>query len=469
MENTKIAQLYPSKTQEKAWIKLMDSFTLYILYGGSAFCGKTWLGCEWLFVMAMSYPGTRWFMARNELKELRDSTLLTFYKVLRRHQVEPDSVMKYNGQDHYIQFHNGSRIDLLDIKYMPSDPFYERLGSLEFTGGFIDEAGPTEFMAFDVLKTRVGRCENDKYKLAAKILLCSNPSKGWLYHTFYQPAKEGTLSRNMAFIKALPTDNTFLDKSYLDNLQNISSRVMKERLLYGMWEYSDSEDSLIEYDAINDAFGGAVNGKVLAGKNFITCDVARFGSDSTVIILWSGLRAEKILQFQDLAVTQTAEKIRTLKNQFNVPVSSICIDQDGVGGGVCDLLPGVVNFTNGGKPIPRLGKDQNFTNLKSQCYFRLAELINEREIFISCENPTIKERITQELEQVRLKNSDSDGKLSVISKKEVKEAIGRSPDISDALMMRIFFELKPGNHMRLFTQGSVQTARPFNGRTDYNA
>jgi phage terminase large subunit len=438
-----LAEIKPSKTQQKAWDKLLDSTTLYILYGGSAFCGKTFLGCQWLFVMAMSYPGTKWFMARNELKELRDSTLLTFYKVLRHHQVEPDTVMKYNGQDHFIHFHNGSRVDLLDIKYLPSDPYYERLGSLEFTGGFIDEAGPTEFMAFDILKSRVGRYENQKYGLTAKILLCSNPSKGWLYQTFYLPSKDGTLPKNMAFIKALPTDNTFLDKSYLDNLQNISSRVNKERLLYGIWEYADSEGGLIEYDAIIDAFGGAVSAKVRPGKYYITCDVARFGSDSTVIILWSGLRAEKILQFEELAVTQTAQKIRALMAQFRVPVSNIVVDQDGIGGGLCDFLPGCVNFANNSKPKTTNKGKENFTNLKTQAYFMLSKMINDREIYINCENQTIKEKLIQELEYVRLKNQDTEGKLAIVSKKEVKEAIGRSPDFSDCLMFRMYFELEP--------------------------
>lgn len=438
-----IATIQPSKTQQKAWDLLTDKETLYILYGGSAFCGKTWLGCEWLVVMSLGHPGTRWFMARNELKELRDSTLLTLYKVLRHHSIEPDSVMKYNGQDHFIQFHNGSRIDLLDIKYLPSDPFYERLGSLEFTGGFIDEAGPTEFQAFDVLKTRVGRCENDRHGLTAKILMASNPSKGWLYNVFYQPDKEGTLPKQYKFVKALPTDNNFLDKSYLDNLQNISSVVNKQRLLYGSWEYSDSDNSLIEYDAILDSFGGAVSANVKPGEYYISCDAARFGSDSSVIILWCGLRAEKILQYNQLATTEVVQKIKQLKSQFNVPIKNIVCDSDGVGGGIVDQLPGCVSFVNNSKPVEvNYKKNENYVNLKAQAYFKLAELINERKIFINCQEPTIKEKIIQELEWVRQKNADTDGKLAIIGKKDVKEGIGRSPDFSDALAFRCFYALK---------------------------
>lgn len=447
----------------------MDGRTRYILFGGAAGGGKTFLGCEWLLVMALGYAGTRWFMARNELKELRDSTLRTFYKVMRHHTIEPDSIMRYNGMDHFIQFNNGSRIDLLDIKGLPSDPFYERLGSMEFTGGFIDEAGPVEFMAFDVLKTRIGRCENERHNLTPKILLCSNPSKGWLYSTFYLPHKQGTLPAHMAFVRSLPTDNKYLDKGYLDHMQTISSKVMRERLLLGLWEYSDSDDCLIEYDAIADAFDGAVRAKVKDGQPYITADVARYGRDTTVIILWNGLRAEKILQFSDLPVTETANRISALRAQFNVPLHNICIDQDGVGGGVCDLLPGTVSFMNAGKPIQRNPKDQNYQNLKSQCYYRLAELINAREVFINSDS-ALRERITQELEQVRMKNVDSDGKLAIIAKKDVKDAIGRSPDITDALMMRCWYLIGGGAMGLRIIRSDSESSRPtWNGRTNYNA
>ena len=38
-----------------------------------------------------------------------------------------------------------------------------------------------------------------------------------------------------------------------------------------------------------------------------------------------------------------------------------------------------------------------------------------------------------------------------MSKEKVKEAIGRSPDFSDALMMRMWFELKPVNKAFVLT------------------
>jgi hypothetical protein len=37
---------------------------------------------------------------------------------------------------------------------------------------------------------------------------------------------------------------------------------------------------------------------------------------------------------------------------------------------------------------------------------------------------------------------DSDGKLVVLGKDKVKEGLGRSPDLADALMMRMVLELR---------------------------
>lgn len=466
MENG-IAQIRLNKPQAKAMRLLSDNTTRFILFGGAAGGGKSWIGCTWLFMMARVYPGTRWAMCRAELKRLRLTTLQTFFKVLAFHGIRPDDELRHNQQDNILIFNNGSVIDLIDLKYEPSDPFYQRLGSYEWTGAFIDEAGDgIDSLSFDIIKSRLGRGLNDKYNLLPKILLTCNPTKNWIYQLFYKPSTEGTLPNGYAFVPSFLSDNEhFVGTEYRLSLESMTSEVQKDRLLRGNWEYSEEVSGLISYDAILDAFSGPVGTKVKPGKAVLTCDVARYGSDSTVIILWNGLRAERVLQFHDLAITETAEKIRQLKAQHNVPVSSIVIDQDGVGGGVCDLLPGAVNFTNNGRPLPQKNKDQNFGNLKSQCYFKLAELINEREIFIGCDNPSLKEKMVQELEQIKQKDADADGKLSVVSKKDVKASIGRSPDFADCLMMRMFLELRPQIGPTIFNPGVNYDRPAANGRT----
>jgi hypothetical protein len=50
--------------------------------------------------------------------------------------------------------------------------------------------------------------------------------------------------------------------------------------------------------------------------------------------------------------------------------------------------------------------------------------------------------MTQELLAIKLKNLDKDNKVAVQSKDEMKKVLGKSPDLSDALMMRMYWEVK---------------------------
>ena len=49
--------------------------------------------------------------------------------------------------------------------------------------------------------------------------------------------------------------------------------------------------------------------------------------------------------------------------------------------------------------------------------------------------------IIEELEQIKKSKEETDEKLRVIKKDEIKDILGRSPDYSDAIMMRMAFPL----------------------------
>jgi hypothetical protein len=281
---------------------------------------------------------------------------------------------------------------------------------------------------------------NDAYGLIGKTLLTCNPKKNFLYYDYYRPYQEGTLAKNKAFIQATVDDNDKGESGYRHKLENMTG-VQKERLLYGNWEYDDDPAALIDYDKILDCF---TNSFIDKGEGYITCDVARFGADSTVVGLWQGWRV-KLFQYRGYSVQQTADRVNELRLRHNIPLSHVIFDEDGVGGGCVDILKGCKGFVNNSKALPNpvTRKDDNYANLKSQCYYRLAERINAGGVYIDCEDITVKKVIIQELEQVKQHNMDKDGKRQIIPKDKVKEIIGRSPDYSDTLMMREWFDLKP--------------------------
>lgn len=423
---------------------LEDNKTNEILFGGGAGGGKTLLGCYWQLKQRLKYPNTRGLIGRAVLKTLKETTLVSFFQVAKMQGLQSGVHYKYNGQTSQIDFPNGSTILLKDLYSYPSDPNFDELGSLEITDAFIDEANQVDDKARNIIKSRI-RFQLDQNDLIPKILYTCNPAKNWTYSEFYKPQTDNSIADNKKFVPSLIDDNPFISKHYKANLLTLDS-VSKERLLFGNWEYSNDPAQLIDYDKILDSF---TNTFVPIGNPYITCDVARFGSDSTVIGIWSGFRV-RFHQFNGKSVVEVAELIKNFALEHKVPTSNIVVDEDGVGGGVVDILR-CKGFVNNSSPLenPITRGKENFDNLKSQCYFKLSELMNKAEIYIQADGKT-KQLIIQELEQVKQKSVDNDSKKGIIPKDKVKAAIGRSPDFSDCLAMRMIFEYTPKFKVSVF-------------------
>lgn len=427
-------KIRPTSKQWEAWQKLTDRTTTFVLAGGAAGVGKSWLICEWILYNCIRYPGTKWFIGREELKRLMSSTYVTFRKVCKHHSIPPEW-WKLNGQYNYIEFENGSRIDLLDVKHAPSDPLYERFGSMEFTGGALEEAGEIHFLAYDVLKSRINRHMNRELNMPSKLLITCNPKRNWMYDEFILPHRSGELPEEKAVILGTYKDNPYTAKDYEKSLSGLKDESLKQRLMLGNWEYDDDPSRLIESDKIQDMFTAPIHQE---GRMYISADIARFGSDETVIFVWRGLSVIEYTILARSSMKECQNIIDQLINKYRVPRSNVVIDADGIGGGVVDFLKGVKSFI--ANSSPRV--DKNYKNLKSECYYKLAEYINEGKIsFNMAENYTLKEKLVADLENVKAANIDKDEKRSIVPKDKVKESLGRSPDYSDTLMMRILFEL----------------------------
>lgn len=428
------------KKQEEALELLTDDESEEILYGGAAGGAKSWTGCVWLLFMCLLYPGSKWFIGREELKRITESTLITFFKVAKAYKVES---FKYNGKNNYIQFQNGSRIDLLELKYLPRDPLYERFGSTEYTGGWIEEGGEINFGAYDVLRTRCGRHYNDKYGIRAKIFITCNPKKNWLYHEFYKPFIKGELKTGLKkFLQAFVQDNPFIESGYIARLRRTKDKAKKERLLKGNWDYDDNPYALCGYDDIAGVFENDHIKK--EPKKYITADVARFGSDAARIGVWEDWELIEVLSFDISKTTEIQAAIDALRVKYGIAKHDCIADEDGVGGGVVDNC-GIQGFMNNSKPFKEKITDKskevpNYDNLQTQCLFGLAEKINKNEVYISADLSTEEiEMIIEELGTIERDSSDLK-KLSVTKKAKIKENIGRSPDWRDLMLMRKYFD-----------------------------
>ena len=437
-----------SQQQALALHYLRDDTTKEVLYGGGAGGGKSFLGSYWIIHNCFKYPGTRWLVGRSELKNLKETTLNTMFDVMKMLNIHQDVHFKYNRQESYIKFSNGSEMLLKDLFQYPRDPNFDSLGSLEITGAFIDEANQITHKAKSIVSSRIrykleGIDSNgEPYKLIPKQFMSCNPALNWVFHEFYVPHEKGTLPEHRKFVRSLATDNKFISPHYIENLRNLPD-VDKERLLYGNWRYDDDPSKLIDYENILALWE---NTTVPTGKRFMSCDIALHGADKFVIIIWNGFRINKIITKPKCDAKEAENLIRRYCYEYKVPLSNVVYDSDGIGAYLKGYLKQAKAFVNNSRPKFEVGRrNENYQNLKTQCYFKLADMIQKKKIYIdpdALQKEEDKEDLRNELQQVKRDKIDEDGKLYLIPKKQIKENINRSPDYADAMMMRMYFELR---------------------------
>jgi len=440
--------------QTLAWDYLIDDpIITEVGYGGGAGGGKTRLGCYVCIYMAITYPTSRGGIGRKELKNLKRTTLVSMFEVLHECGLQPVKHYRYNQQESIITLFNGSEFVLFDLAYQPNDPLYTRFGSYELTYGWADESNEAPSTALDILRTRVGRRNTIEGKTIKPFFLETfNPNKGHVYHRFYKPYKNGTLPKYRVFVPALTKDNPYLSESYIQTLER-ADPITRERLLHGNFEYDDDPSKLCNYDSIQDIFSNFAD----KGRKYIVADIARLGKDKTIIYVWEGLNVIERIEIAKDTLDNQLAVFEGLREKHQIPKSCVLVDEDGVGGGLADF-GGYNGFVANSRPIDTTAgslwtvephqklSGVNYKNLKSQCAFFLAKLINEGKIaFTATISSDVKERIIEDLDSIKQDKVDSDSSLAIIRKDKQKELLGRSPDDGDTFIMRMLFELKPAS------------------------
>ena len=222
-----------------------------------------------------------------------------------------------------------------------------------------------------------------------------------------------------------------------------------------MAEYVENAGALFKYTAIIDLFTNTLTKRP---EKYLVVDVADDGTDKTIFSYWQGLECYQIDLFEHLLTDGIVAQIRESAAQHQIPYSQIAVDAIGVGAGVASspLLTGILGFKSSYSAIrttldptrlPNVHYLKNapliseFANLRSQCVFTLAGLVNEHKVAVKTEDVRIRSHIIEELATYQ-DVSIGDGKRRATQKEDVKEIIGRSPDITDTLIMRCYFELR---------------------------
>lgn len=414
-------------------------------YGGARWWAKTFTGVARQWLMRHMYPGTRWFFARNELKKIKESTYISYLEFCEAYDIPEQYRWKFSEKGSKIVFKNWSEILFIDLWWKPSDPLYLRVGSLLFTDWFIEESNEIHPKGIEMIKTRVGRRKNTNYKLPARTLETFNPDKGHVYSDYWLPFKEWKELPYRKFIRALVTDNKYLSQDYIASLYN-KSKITRERLLEWNFDYDDSPWKMFWFDELHDM----KTNPIFNGIKYIVCDPARKWRDTAVITVWNGF---EIIDHKVYAISTNdilEEKIKEFAQRYEIPMRNVIVDEDGVWWGIVDHLK-CKGFVNNSSPIDtrtpmQIREDKpkpNYQNLKTQCYFYLADMVNQSKINISNLPENYREDLIFELDHISEEEIDKDWKKKITSKDKMKQDIGRSPDWADNFAMRMYFELAP--------------------------
>lgn len=290
----------------------------------------------------------------------------------------------------------------------------------------------------------------------ARVLLIGNPTKpsGQFYRAFTSERKEW----NTLHISALNSPN-FTDE-HLDLPRQVAENLVQphwvedkkrrwgeDSPLYQvrvLGNFPDqSDDTIISLVAVENAQARDYEdegGRLVDDPTVvISCDVARFGSDETVLLRKRGRKIETLEVYHGRDTMTTAGKIvgyaRFALGETAVHRVRIVIDDDGVGGGVTDRLKetlhselqsdraDLIPYRGGEKAI----RPERFTNKRTESWFRAKWAMDSLDI-------PADDDLAADLVSMTYKMTSA-GQLQAERKQDVKKRLGRSPDRGDALVM----------------------------------
>lgn len=284
-------------------------------------------------------------------------------------------------------------------------------------------------------------------------------------HLFEGPLAD-TRPKSVTFIPGSIYENKKLlevNPEYLGNLMAQDPET-RAQLLEGNWRVKVDGLALFEHVRLMvDLFSN----HLAFEKNplrCITCDPAGFGRDMCVIMVWVGYEcvAGAVLRISDNQLVHAS--IEALRKAWRVAASDTLVDQDGLGGGVVKL-GGYAGFSGGATALadPDTGIKEAYANLKTQCFYRYAELVNSAltaftvttdnwtidgkrgtKLMLGGKEVDIRDLIRADLKAIKRAKADSEGKKHINTKEEQKILLsGRSPDFGDCASQRCWFDVRP--------------------------
>jgi hypothetical protein len=438
-------------------LNLLDDPTIVdLLYGGGAGGMKSWTICLWSIFQCRNYPGIRIGLGRKEISRLKQTTLITLLREVHPKLGIKEADYKYNDHSNNITYVNSSSILLVDLAPEPSDPNFDKFGSLNLTHTIIEEIGEVEQKARDIFTSRKNRYLNKEYGIVGKSIATCNPSQNFVKAEYYKPYKNlggGEFQKweygnvfvkgveqpaYRAFIRSLVTDNPFIDRNYIESLRRLPETERK-RLLEGNWDFEDSDKMVFKPLMLERALTDFAD----VGTKYIGVDIADTGSDKTILSL---VENKVIIEQRSITVDKTeaigeqiAMEIIKYAQQNGMDsrnAKQIGIDANGVGASTRDFLRSkgwyVKEFLAGAKSeLP------NFRNIRGEVIWSMSEEMDKGNYKVH-KNLSTWETLREQL--LAHEYTTEERVILITPKKELKKKLGVSPDYAESFYIAFWTE-----------------------------
>lgn len=437
------------KFQPREWQKkvfaLQKRYTVLAVHRRA---GKTTLAIAELITMALKKPGLYGYIA----PELKQSRLIAWEALKQMtsqflgigYGKRKISLVEIHETEPYVQFWNGSRIMLFGA----DKP--DRARGAKFAGIVIDE---------------VAQMPREMWTEIARPALMD--SKGWalfigtpkgmnLFSELYDNSKN---FEDWASAKFTCYETQALDAQEIEAYKReVPDEVFRREMLCDFT--ASASNQLISLFDAEQASHKTIDPNFLGSVPLVLgVDVARFGSDKSVLFFRKGLLAFEPIVAQDLNMVQLARLVQMHVTEKKP--KAIFVDGTGVGGGLVDILNnwGIdcydINFGH-------KSSDRQYANRRTEMWCRMADWLKKGGCIPNI--PSLVEELAMPLYDVNERNEKI-----LESKVKMRDRCGRSPDLGDALALTFAENFQPENILDgEFDWFSQKREIPKNIVADYN-
>lgn len=171
----------------------------------------------------------------------------------------------------------------------------------------------------------------------------------------------------------------------------------------------------------------------ITDRAFLGLDVARFGSNRTVLTTFVPNKVQRIKSVQTRDTMEAVRMVVAEATELGTKLIGVAVDDTGLGGGVTDRLRELgypvtaVNFSN------KSSRPNQFKGIRDEMYWDLRELFRADEIVIP-DN----ERLIAQLSSIKYIPDKRTGIIRIETKDEMRKRGLKSPDEADSLALAVW-------------------------------